>query len=126
MILYACVIGMVFLCSLGLIYGRSCLFNAGLYCGVATLIMMFVVCATYLNTPSVVQEVEQEYYSLMYQLENSNSEDELLMSKIERYNYRIESRREIQRDPIIGVFVSDIWDGFELIEVRTAEPSFSQ
>lgn len=112
MILYACIIGTIFLCPLGLIYGRSYLFNAGLYCGVAALIMLFVVGVTHLDGDIIVQEVNQEYYSLMYQLENNNGDDKL----IERYNHRIERGREIQRDFMIGVFIPDIYDDFAIID----------
>lgn len=97
--------------------------------GVISWLALFVmiavaVCNNHIGIDADIAAFEQRYESLAYQLENNlyDNDNDLgkkeLYDEIRYWNEDLARRKELQRDPWIGVFYPDIYDRFEFIELE--------
>lgn len=91
----------------------------------ALIIMAFAaVWNNHIGVDAEVARCEQRYESLVYQLENNlyDNDNDLgkkdLYDEIRYWNEDLAKRKVLQYDPWIGVFYPDIYDQFELIELK--------
>lgn len=96
----------------------------GIISCVTAIIMLGVIGINHLGLDSYVNKMEIRYDTLVYQYENDIYENDNdigkreLMEDIREWNELIVHRKAVQKDPWLGIFVPDVYDQFELIELK--------
>ena len=93
--------------------------------GIFGIIASVVVLAiNYIGIDGYIARMNTRYETLVYQYENDiyDNDNDLgkreLMVDIQNWNEDLSSRRERQRDFWIGIYIPDIYDQFEYIELK--------
>ena len=93
--------------------------------GIFGIIASVVVLAiNYIGIDGYIARMNTRYETLVYQYENNiyDNDNDLgkreLMVDIQNWNEDLSSRRERQRDFWIGIYIPDIYDQFEYIELK--------
>ena len=92
-------------------------------CMVALLIEIIVLAVNYIGVDGYIQRMSTRHDMLVYQYENDiyNNDNDLgkreLIEDIQDWNEDLASRKENQDDTWIGIFIPDIYDQFEFIEL---------
>lgn len=90
---------------------------------IALLIEIVVLAVNYIGVDGYVQEMNTRHDMLVYQYENDiyDNDNDLgkreLIEDIQNWNEDLASRKENQDDAWIGIFIPDIYDQFEFIEL---------
>ena len=91
---------------------------------VAILISVVVLIFNYSGTDADIALNQEKYKSLVYQLENNlydNDNDigkKALYDEIREWNEDLAYYRALQDDPWLGIFIPDMFDQFEFIELK--------
>lgn len=91
---------------------------------IALIVMIVIMCFCHIGNDGYVAAMHERYESLTYQYENDiydNDNDvgkRELMTDIQDWNEDLASRKENQDDFWIGIFIPDIYDQFEFIELE--------
>ena len=93
--------------------------------GIFGIIASVVVLAiNYIGIDGYIAQMNTRYETLVYQYENNiyDNDNDLgkreLMVDIQNWNEDLSSRRERQRDFWIGIYIPNIYDQFEFIELK--------
>ena len=93
--------------------------------GIFGIIASVVVLAiNYIGIDGYIAQMNTRYETLVYQYENNiyDNDNDLgkreLMVDIQNWNEDLSSRRERQRDFWIGIYIPNIYDQFEYIELK--------
>ena len=93
--------------------------------GIFGIIVSVVVLAiNYIGIDGYIARMNTRYETLVYQYENNiyDNDNDLgkreLMVDIQKWNEDLSSRRERQRDFWIGIYIPNIYDQFEYIELK--------
>ena len=93
--------------------------------GIFGIIASVVVLAiNYIGIDGYIAQMNTRYETLVYQYENDiyDNDNDLgkreLMVDIQNWNEDLSSRRERQRDFWIGIYIPNIYDQFEFIEMK--------
>ena len=93
--------------------------------GIFGIIASVVVLAiNYIGIDGYIAQMNTRYETLVYQYENDiyDNDNDLgkreLMVDIQNWNEDLSSRREKQRDFWIGIYIPNIYDQFEFIELK--------
>ena len=92
-------------------------------CIVALLIEIVVLSVNHIGVDGYVQRMNERYDMLVYQYENDiyDNDNDLgkreLIEDIQDWNEDLASRKENQDDLWIGIFIPDIYDQFDFIEL---------
>ena len=90
---------------------------------IALLIEIIVLAVNYTGVDGYIQRMNTRHDTLVYQYENDiyNNDNDLgkreLIEDIQNWNEDLASRKENQDDAWIGIFIPDIYDQFEFIEL---------
>ena len=90
---------------------------------IALLIEIIVLAVNYIEVDGYVQRMNTRHDMLVYQYENDiyDNDNDLgkreLIEDIQNWNEDLASRKENQDDVWIGIFIPDIYDQFEFIEL---------
>ena len=94
-----------------------------LFAACALFIEIAVLAVNYIGVDGYVQRMNTRYDMLVYQYENDiyDNDNDLgkreLIEDIQNWNEDLASRKENQDDVWIGIFIPDIYDQFEFIEL---------
>lgn len=86
-------------------------------------VMIFVMAIMHLGNDGYVASMRQRYDALVYQAENHLYDDDIHVSKkeladqITDWNEDLAKNKTNQKDLWIGIFVPDIYDEFEFIDI---------
>ena len=90
----------------------------------AIIISIVIMLCNYIGVDAKIERMDIERESLVYQYENDiyafdhdNSKYEL-MNDIREWNETITTKQMLQDDPWIGIYIPNIYDQFEPIELR--------
>ena len=89
----------------------------------ALLIEIIVLAVNYIGIDGYIQRMNTRHDMLVYQYENDiyDNDNDLgkreLIEDIQNWNEDLASRKENQDDAWIGIFIPDIYDQFEFIEL---------
>ena len=92
--------------------------------GIAVFLAIVALLISYCGVDGYVASKNVEYESLVYQYENNmydNDNDvgkQELMTQIQEWNAELAKYQAIQDDPWIGIFIPNIYDQFEFIELH--------
>lgn len=92
-------------------------------CIVALLIEIVVLSVNHIGVDGYVQRMNERYDMLVYQYENDiyDNDNDLgkreLIEDIQDWNEDLASRKENQDDLWIGIFIPDVYDQFDFIEL---------
>ena len=90
---------------------------------IALLIEIIVLAVNYIGVDGYVRKMNTRHDMLVYQYENDiyDNDNDLgkreLIEDIQSWNEDLASRKENQDDAWIGIFIPDIYDQFEFIEL---------
>ena len=114
-------VAMLFIASDDYIPMSAGIFAVGLFGVVASVV---VLCVNYIGIDGDVERNQVRYDSLMCQYENclyDNDNDvgkKELMSEIQSWNEDLAWHKTMQRDPWIGIYIPDVYDQFDFIELH--------
>ena len=97
--------------------------GASMIAAIALLIEIIVLCVNHIGVDGYIQRMNARHDMLVYQYENDiyDNDNDLgkreLIEDIQSWNEDLAERREIQDDTWIGIFIPDIYDQFEFIEL---------
>lgn len=123
-VLAAGIVGVVMLgecCSYHGVYMTACFVTV--IAGAVFAFMVVVLIVQYVGVDGQVKSDEVRYDSLVYQCENNfydNDNDigkKELVNQIQEWNEDLAWGKEIQRDFWMGIFIPNIYDQFEFIEL---------
>ena len=89
-----------------------------------TIASVVVLAINYIGIDGYIARMNTRYETLVYQYENDiyDNDNDLgkreLMVDIQNWNEDLSSRRERQRDFWIGIYIPNIYDQFEYIELK--------
>lgn len=112
---------MMFIISDDYIPMSASIFAIGLF---GTIISVIFLCVSYIKLDGDVKSNQVRYDSLMYQYENclyDNDNDvgkKELMSEIQSWNEDLAWHKTMQRDPWIGIYIPNVYDQFDFIELH--------
>ena len=92
-------------------------------CMVALLVEIVVLSVNHIGVDGYIQKMNERYDMLIYQYENDiyDNDNDLgkreLFEDIQDWNEDLASCKENQDDAWIGIFIPDIYDQFEFIEL---------
>ena len=92
-------------------------------CIVALLVEIVVLSVNHIGVDGYIQKMNERYDMLVYQYDNDiyDNDNDLgkreLIEDIQDWNEDLASRKENQDDTWIGIFIPDIYDQFEFIEL---------
>ena len=101
--------------------GSAFMFGFGV---LGVIISIVFLCVAYIRIDGDVERNQVRYDSLMYQYENclyDNDNDvgkKELMSEIQSWNEDLAWYKTMQRDPWIGIYIPDVYDQFDFIELH--------
>ena len=90
---------------------------------IALIIEIIVLCVNHIGVDGYIQRMNARHDMLVYQYENDiyDNDNDLgkreLIEDIQSWNEDLAQRKEIQDDTWIGIFIPDIYDQFEFIEL---------
>ena len=90
---------------------------------IALLIEIIVLAVNYIGVDGHIQKLHTRHDMLVYQYENDiyDNDNDLgkreLIEDIQNWNEDLASRKENQDDAWVGIFIPDIYDQFEFIEL---------
>ncbi len=90
----------------------------------AVLVSLVLMIVTYLTVDADIALNQEKYKSLTYQLDNNlydNDNDigkKALYDEIREWNEDLAYYRALQDDPWLGIFIPDVFDQFEFIELK--------
>ena len=102
-------------------FAGSFAFAIGLLGVIASVVIL---CVNYIGIDGDVERNRVRYDSLMYQYENclyDNDNDvgkKELMSEIQSWNEDLAWCKTMQRNPWIGIYIPDVYDQFDFIEIH--------
>lgn len=114
-------VGMMLTISDDYIPMSASIFAIGLF---GTIVSVVLLCVNYIGIDGDVERNQVRYDSLMYQYENclyDNDNDvgkKELMSEIQSWNEDLAWYKTMQRDPWIGIYIPDVYDQFNSIELH--------
>ena len=114
-------VAMLFIASDDYILMSAGIFAIGFLSVIASVV---VFCVNYIGIDGNVERNQVRYDSLMYQYENclyDNDNDvgkKELMSEIQSWNEDLAWHKTMQRDPWIGIYIPDVYDQFDFIELH--------
>ena len=114
-------VAMLFIASDDYILMSAGIFAIGFLSVIASVV---VFCVNYIGIDGNVERNQVRYDSLMYQYENclyDNDNDvgkKGLMSEIQSWNEDLAWHKTMQRDPWIGIYIPDVYDQFDFIELH--------
>ena len=114
-------VAMLFIASDDYIPMSAGIFAIGFLSVIASVV---VFCVNYIGIDGNVERNQVRYDSLMYQYENylyDNDNDvgkKELMSEIQSWNEDLAWHKTMQRDPWIGIYIPDVYDQFDFIELH--------
>lgn len=88
------------------------------------IISVVVLAINYIGIDGYIARMNTRYETLVYQYENDiyDNDNDLgkreLMVDIQNWNEDLSSRRERQRDFWIGIYIPNVYDQFEFIELK--------
>ena len=88
------------------------------------IVSVIVLAINYIGVDGYIARMNTRYETLVYQYENDiyDNDNDLgkreLMVDIQNWNEDLSSRRERQRDFWIGIYIPNIYDQFEYIELK--------
>ena len=97
--------------------------GASMIAAIALLIELIVLCVNHIGVDGYIQRMNARHDMLVYQQENDiyDNDNDLgkreLIEDIQSWNEDLAQRKEIQDDTWIGIFIPDIYDQFEFIEL---------
>lgn len=92
--------------------------------GAIALVMLVILLVNHVGVDATVASMNVERKSLVYQQEKNlydNDNDvgkKELYKEIEKWNSSLASNKELQDDLWVGIFIPNIYDQFELIELK--------
>ena len=92
-------------------------------CIIAFLVEIVVLSVNHIGVDGYIQKMNERYDMLVYQYDNDiyDNDNDLgkreLIEDIQDWNEDLASRKENQDDTWIGIFIPDIYDQFEFIEL---------
>lgn len=95
--------------------------------GFAVIISIIFLCNNYFEVDGKIASMHEEYASLVYQYENDIYENDNdlgkreLMNDIQSWNENLAYNQALQNDFWIGIFIPDIYDRFEFIELEKGD-----
>lgn len=99
----------------------------GLISSFVVFLMAIVLCVNYLYVPSYIEKTQQQYEDINYQIQNNMYDNGIdngkidLMKEIITYNENLASKKNLQYDFWVGIFVPNIYDQFEFINLDDIE-----
>ena len=126
MLFWIFVIGMVVFFILGVVFDDLMELFVGLFAmfGMVTLIMLVVIIINNVGINGQIAKMNTRHDSLVYQYENDiyDNDNDLgkrdLIVDIQEWNEDLASKQKNQDDFWIGIFVPNIYDQFEFIELK--------
>ena len=91
---------------------------------IAVIPMTIVLCHNHIGVDGYVAENKARYESLVYQYENNIYDDDNdlgkrdLMEDIQKWNEDLSRNKENQDDFWIGIFIPNVYDQFDFIELK--------
>lgn len=95
-----------------------------LFGGLAFIIMVIVLCCCHIGVDGYIAKNQARYETLVYQYENDiyDNDNDLgkrdLMEDIQKWNEDLAWYKENQDDFWVGIFIPNIYDQFEFIELK--------
>lgn len=114
-------VAMLFIASDDYIPMSASIFVIGL---IGTITSVALLCVAYIGLDGDVERYQVRYDSLTYQYENylyDNDNDvgkKELMSEIQSWNEDLAWYKTMQRNPWIGIYIPDVYDQFDFIELH--------
>lgn len=114
-------VGMMLISSDDYFAIAASIFSIGL---LSTIVSVIILCTNYIGIDGDVERNQVRYDSLMYQYKNclyDNDNDvgkKELMSEIQSWNEDLAWGKTMQRDPWIGIYIPNVYDQFDFIELH--------
>ena len=90
---------------------------------ICLLVSLGIFAGCYIGVDGYISQMEKRYEMLMYQYENNIYDNDIdlgkreLMTDIQDWNEDLAKYREIQDDFWIGIYIPNVYDQFEFIEL---------
>lgn len=99
----------------------------GVFGGFAVFVLGIFLIANHIEVDGKIAGMREEYTSLVYQYENDIYENDNdlgkreLMNDIQSWNENLAYNQALQNDFWVGIFIPDIYDQFEFIELEKGD-----
>jgi hypothetical protein len=98
----------------------------GAIASIITLIMLIVIVCTNVGVSGQLASAQQEYDSLVFQIENKMYENKYdydafrkeLIKEVQEWNKKVANGQALQNDFWLGIFYADMYDQLELISLE--------